>query len=200
MKEMTLDETVRRLTDFRKNLPKWLASDLGPVVGVDFVNLIELRVRDTQKDSKGHHFSRYSTRPMLTSGKTLKSKRRVWDAIPDDEKKWVTIKRGGKNIHLFELKGGYAQLRKIEGFSNRYKSFDFTTEMWRKFGVKSTKIANKIITFIIGGKTTASQDKINWNSEREGKNIIEPNKEEMQYLQQQIDRLLPGYLAKVGFK
>ena len=202
MKELSLDETIRRLKEFRKKLQSNLVKDLGKVVGVDTVSQIEMRVRDKQRKADGQLFSRYSTNPMLTSGTTIKSKR-VWQALASSKTKrrsldWVTIKKGGKNIHLFELKGGYAQLRKLEGFSNARKSFEFTGEMWRKFGVKKTTMCSGVITFTLGGKTTAAQDKIDWNSEREGVNIIEPGKEEVLFLQNQINRLIPGYLAKVG--
>ena len=203
MNEMTLDETVRRLTEFKKNLQSNLVRDLGKIIGVDIVSEIEKRVRDTQKDYREQGFSRYSTRPMLTSGTTAKS-RRVWQAVASSKSKrrnldWVTIKRGGKNIRLFELKGGYAEMRRLEGFSNSRKSFEFTGEMWRKFGVKNTKVTDGKIVFILGGKTIAAQDKIDWNSEREGVNIIRPSAGEINYLQQKINRLIPGYLAKVGF-
>ena len=204
MKEMTLDETVRRLTEFRKKLQGNLVKDLGKIVGVDMVSQIELRVRDTQKNWKGQGFSRYSTRPMLTSGETLRG-RKVWRKMansPTARRKlnWVTIKKGGKNIHLFELKGGYMQLRQIEfGDSTpRNKTFEFTGEMWRKFGVTKTVVGDGVIRFTLGGKTTAAQDKIDWNSEREGMNIIAPSKEEEKDLQEDINRLIPGYLAQVG--
>jgi len=202
MKEMTLDETVRRLTEFRKKLKGNLVKDLGRIVGVDTVSQIEQRVRDNQKNWKGQGFSRYSTKPMLTSGETVKS-RRVWRAVAGSKSKrkqldWVTIKKGGKNIHLFELKGGYAEMRRLEGFSNTRKSFEFTGEMWRKFGVTKTVVGDGVIRFTLGGKTSAAQDKIDWNSEREGMNIIAPSKEEEKDLQEKINRLIPGYLAQVG--
>jgi len=202
MKELSLEETIRRLKEFRKKFSTDFVRDLGKVVGVDMVSEIEMRVRDRQRKADNQLFGRYSTNPMLTSGTTVKS-RRVWQKMASSKTKrreldWVTIKKGGKNIHLFELKGGYAQLRKLEGFSNARKSFEFTGEMWRKFGVTNTTVGNGVITFILGGKTTVAQDKINWNSEREGVVIIEPCKTEIQNLQNQIDRLIPGYLVKVG--
>ena len=203
MKEMTLDETIQKLTAFKKNLQQNLVRDLGKIIGVDTISQIEMRVRDKQKNWQGQSFSRYSTRPMLTSGTTAKS-RRVWRAVASSKAKrreldWVTIKKGGKNIHLFELKGGYAEMRRIEGFSNANKSFEFTGEMWRKFGIKDVKTGSGVIIFKLGGKTVASQDKIDWNSEREGINIIQPSQDEINYLQDKINRLLPEYLAKVGF-
>jgi len=202
MKELSLEETIRRLKEFRKKFSTDFVRDLGKVVGVDMVSEIEMRVRDRQRKADNQLFSRYSTSPMLTSGTTVKS-RRVWQKMASSKTKrraldWVTIKKGGKNIHLFELKGGYAQLRKLEGFSNARKSFEFTGEMWRKFGVTNTTIGGGVITFTLGGKTTAAQDKIDWNSEREGVVITEPGKIEIQNLQNQTDRLIPGYLAKVG--
>jgi len=202
MKELSLEETIRRLKEFRKKFSTDFVRDLGKVVGVDMVSEIEMRVRDRQRKADNQLFGRYSTSPMLTSGTTVKS-RRVWQKMASSKTKrreldWVTIKKGGKNIHLFELKGGYAQLRKLEGFSNARKSFEFTGEMWRKFGVTNTTVGNGVITFILGGKTTAAQDKIDWNNEREGVVITEPGKIEIQNLQNQIDRLIPGYLVKVG--
>lgn len=200
--DMTIDETINKLKAFEKKVKTDLVRDLGRVIAQDTVSQIETRVRDQQKDCRGRSFGAYSTRPMLTSGETLKS-RRVWQKLASSKSKrralnWVTIKRGGKNIHLFELKGGYAELRKLEGFNNSKKSFEFTGEMWRKFGVISSTLAGNKVIFRLGGKTQAAQDKIDYNSEREGVEITCISDTETRYLQRRLNTILPGYLAEVG--
>ena len=197
---MTVDETIKRIEKLRRALSKDLVRDIAKMVSQDVVSMIEKRVRDQQKDSKGVSFGSYSRKPMLTSGETVKS-RRVWNAVAGSKKKrsdlnWVTIKKGGKNIRLFELKGGYAELRRLEGFSNANKSFEFTGEMWRKFGVVRTTVTGNGITITLGGKTDAAQNKIDWNSEREGRSIIDISPAEVAHVQKKIDKLIQGYIVK----
>lgn len=199
---MNIDQATKEIDKLKTKLRTELAKDIVNIISQDIVSMIENRVRDKGKDANGASFGPYSRKPMLTSGTTLKS-RRVWRAMAGTKKKrnslnWVTIKKGGKNIHLFELKGGYAQLRKLEGFTNKSKSFEFTGEMWRKFGVVRVSATSRGVTVTIGGKTTASQDKIDWNSEREGRSIIDISKQELKYLEDKVDKFIQGYIVNVN--
>jgi len=197
---MTLQETQRQIQQLRKKVSTDLPREIAKIIAADTVSQIETRVRDKQMGCNGS-FGKYSTRPMLTSGETAKG-RRVWRAVAGSKSKrknldWVTIKRGGKNIKLFELKGGYAELRRLEGFSNTNKSFEFTGEMWRKFGVVSVSQQAGKLTVKLGGKTTAAQDKIDWNSEREGVDIIDACKAEVEWLQRRVGKILEGYVVEL---
>ena len=46
------------------------------------------------------------------------------------ELKWVTLQRGGRNIKLFELPGGYKEFRDIHGRQTDHVDFTFTGKMW----------------------------------------------------------------------
>lgn len=198
---MNIQETIKQIDKLKQKVKTDLVAQLSQIIAQDIVSVIQKRVRDNGKDSTGASFGKYSTTTMLTSGTTLKS-RRVWRAVAASKKKrknlnWVTIKKGGKNIRLFELKGGYAELRRLEGFSNAVKSFEFTGEMWRKFGIVRTTVTGNGIIFTLGGRTDASQNKIDRNSEREGRSIIDISQSELTFLQTQIDKILQGYVVNV---
>jgi len=198
---MNIQETIKQIDKLKQKVKTDLVAQLSQIIVQDIVSVIQKRVRDNGKDSTGASFGKYSTTTMLTSGTTLKS-RRVWRAVAASKKKrknlnWVTIKKGGKNIRLFELKGGYAELRRLEGFSNAVKSFEFTGEMWRKFGIVRTTVTGNGIIFTLGGRTDASQNKIDRNSEREGRSIIDISQSELTFLQTQIDKILQGYVVNV---
>jgi len=198
---MNVNEATQQINKLKKKLSVDLVKEITNIISHDVVGMIQKRVVEQNKDARGMLFSRYSSKPMLTSGTALKS-RKVWRAVAGSKSKragldWVTIKKGGKNIRLFELKGGYAELRRIEGFGNANKSFEFTGEMWRKFGVTNVSVTTGKIKITLGGRTTASQDKIDWNSEREGKEIIDISQEEKRWLEREIDKLIQGYVVGV---
>ena len=198
---MTLEQAITKIDQLKKKVATDLPKKIVQIASVDIAAMIADRVVKTQTNFRGNKFSRYSTRPMLASGTTIKS-RRVWEALASSKNKrreldWVTIKRGGKNIHLFEIKGGYAELRKIEGFTNANKSFEFTTEMWRKFGVKKVTYSGNVMKITLGGKTDEAQKKINVNSKHEGVNIIAANKNEEKFLHDRVNRILQGYIKEL---
>jgi len=139
---------------------------------------------------------------MLTSGTTAKSKS-VWNKLASSKTSrrdldWVTIKRRGKNVHLFELKGGYKQLRQLEGLQTAHKDFSFSQVMWNSYGVKRTVNTNNEVVVTIGGKTQDSQDRINWNSKREGVEIINISDQELKKLAKNLDKQIQKYINKVG--
>ena len=173
---MTVGEFNKRLTKLEKDIIRKLPDQfIQAKGGFDIAATVSERVIQKSISGDGTKFSPYSTKPMLTSGTTDKGQS-VWRGKKD--KQWITIKKGGKNIRLFKLEGGYAELRRLEGFSNRSKNFWFTTEMWRMFGFKRAIKGARGFKIIYGGRTKDSQDKINWNSASEGKNILDMTKKE----------------------
>lgn len=189
---MTIQEYNDRLEKFKNKLATFIFKKVAAYAGADLTAQIENRVQQTQKKAKGGKFSTYSTRPMLTSGTTKKSQR-VWRTMAGSKEKrkhldWVTIKKAGKNVHLFELPGGYAEMRRLEGFSNKHKSFEFTGAMWDKFGVTSLKTRKTGFTIKLGGTTGYSQDLINIHSKREGIDIIDVSNKEQEFLSKNVDK------------
>jgi hypothetical protein len=199
---MTPDEAAKRFDNLQKIIARDLPLFIQNRIAKNAVSMIHNRVVNTQKNYLGGNFSQYSRTPILTSGKTAKSKK-VGRALASSKAKrkqlkWVTVKSGGRNVSLFELKGGYAELRSWEGFTNIYKSFEFTTQMWRGFGVKRTQKTPTEIIITIGGKNLESQKKIDVNSRREGINIINISDSELKELAIMVDKELQRYVTKAG--
>ena len=199
---MSPDEAAKRIDNLQKLIRRDLPLFIQERIAQDAVFKIHNRVVRTQKNYLGGSFSAYSTRPILTTGITEKSARirRAVAGSKAARKKldWVTIKAGGKNVSLFELKGGYAQMRRLEGFGNRNKSFEFTTQMWRGFGVKRTRKTPNEIIITLGGRNLESQKKIDVNSQREGINIINISDKELKELAVITDKEIQKYINKVG--
>lgn len=199
---MKFEEAIKCFDKLEKEIKRNLPRDLISIVASDTVAAIQTRVIERQETAKGSSFDRYSTKPTLSSGTTAKSKR-IFSQLAGSKSKrknldWVTIKRAGKNIHLFEIKGGYQEIRRLEGFGNTAKSFEFTGQMWRMFGIKKTQTTGSKILITLGGKDQESQDKIDWNSEREGIDIIDMNKDEVNHLIRQVEKEMKKYIKRAG--
>ena len=199
---MTPEESVKRFQKLLRTINRELPAYIKETTAHNAAVFVFNRVHDTGRDFRGVPFKPYSTKPMLTSGTTSKGKN-VWRAMGSAETRkrglnWVTIKRQGRNIHLFELKGGYRQLRRLEGLQTGYKDFSFSSVMWNSYGVKRTVNSKGKVVVTIGGKTQDSQDRIDWNSKREGVEIINISDQELKILAKQIDQQMQKYINKVG--
>ena len=207
---MTPEEASRRFQKLVQMVNTDLALYIKDTVAHNASAAVALRVQETGKDFRGNSFKPYSTKPILTSGTTSKGKA-IWNKMGSGAKdrdlgysvrgrglRWVTIKRQGKNIHLFELSGGYKQMRRLETLQTAYKDFSFSAMMWNHYGVKRTIKKAGEIEIIIGGKTQDSQDKIDWNSKREGVEIINISDQELEKLAKQIDQHLQKLINKAG--
>ena len=199
---MTPEESVKRFQKLLRMMNRDLPKFIQERTALNAVTYIERRVQTTGKNYLGNSFKPYSTKPMLTSGTTSKSKA-IWNQLASSKESrknldWVTIKRRGKNIRLFELKGGYKEMRRREGLQSGYKDFWFSSMMWRGFGVKGVVRGKGNMVIKIGAKNTETQKKIDGNSAREGVNIINISDQELDLLAKQIDQQMQKYINKVG--
>jgi len=199
---MTPEEAAKRFQKLLDMINRDLPVYIKETTAHDASAAVALRVQQTGKNYLGNSFKPYSTKPILTSGTTSKGKN-VWRAMGSAETRkrglnWVTIKRQGKNIHLFELKGGYKQLRRLDGLQTAHKDFTYSSIMWNSYGVKRTVNSKGEVVVTIGGKTQDSQDRINWNSKREGVEIINISDQELKKLAKNIDKQIQKYINKVG--
>ena len=199
---MTPNEAGRRFQKLLDMINRELPTFIKETTALNASAYVALRVQQTGKNFRGVPFKPYSTKPMLTSGTTSKGKA-IWNQLASNPKArkeldWVTIKRRGKNVHLFELKGGYKEMRRREGLKTGYKDFSFSQVMWNSYGVKRTVNSKGEVIVTIGGKTQDSQDRINWNSKREGVEIINISDQELKILAKQIDQQMQKYINKVG--
>jgi hypothetical protein len=88
------------------------------------------------------------------------------------------------------LPGGYAEIRRIEGRMNTKKNYERSGEMWTGFGVKSQD--GKTVT--LGGRSEKSQQRINFNTGRDGDVIIAPSEKEIQELRDFLDISVKKYI------
>ena len=116
---MKADEATRRI----EFIVDKTVSDWGNVmleVAQTADTMIKDRVIKTGQNAEGQYYPGYSTKPMLTNlskdvydvknGSNITNKARAekyGSKKKRKELKWVTLQRGGKNIRLFELEGGY---------------------------------------------------------------------------------------------
>jgi hypothetical protein len=68
--------------------------------------------------------------------------------------------------------------------------------MWRKFGVIGTKKTAFGTQTKIGGQNKDAQNKIDWNTEREGREIIEASEKEVLLLKVNIEKWLKVFINK----
>lgn len=88
-------------------------------------------------------------------------------------------------------------IRRKAGKETEFKNFEFTGEMWRKFGEKSSSKTEKTLSVTIGGTNADSQMKIDDNSEREGMVIIEPSQSEIDTVEGLFVESIDDYLTNV---
>lgn len=195
---MKFEQYIRNFKRFRNQLPQYFFNLLKQYAAHDVVGQIEHRVTTTGVAADGRKFSPYSTKPFWTTGRMGKSDRlRKW-AFSNENVKWMTVKYGDKNIHLFQVPGGYKQARQIEGLETSFKNFEFSGQMWRMFGVKRSATSKNNVRVWIGGRTRRSQRLINENSKRENKPIIDMSKKEIDIMEKVVDKEIQRLLQKHG--
>jgi hypothetical protein len=143
-----------------------MEAKLVKTAGFDMVALVTDRVVQKGVSADGSRFSAYSDRPM--NAKKLKGKSRRDSA---EKRVQSAIKEG--------VLMSYREFREINGLKTDKKNFEFTGEMWRKFGVVRYSYSAGKFELVFGGKTAEAKKKLAKNSKREGKDISEPSKSEI---------------------
>jgi len=158
----TIEEQIERLEALENFVETQLPVYARQVLANDLVSLVTNRVVQRGENFKGTFFSSYSSKTIAAF--------RFWGKSRNQ-----TAER--KVRALSRAKGvlSYKDFREINNLKSSKKNFEFTGEMWRKFGVIRVETDTNSFSVKIGGTTTASQNKIDDNSEREGISIIEAN-------------------------
>ena len=118
---------------------------------------------------------------VLESG--LNSNRTLFSPYSDNYKKYLTKKNR-------DTKSGLKFV----------KNFELTGQMWANFGTSESVIVEKngnIIKVTLKGGNSDSKNKIDWNSSREKKSIIEPTEEELKQAREDFNNELIKILFNV---
>jgi hypothetical protein len=165
------------LEEYNKNLEKSMMDmelSLGNTmvkIGQSALVKIKQRVQEEGKNADGKDFPPYSQKPMLANCSSMttgacsqiagsKSKRR--------ELKWVTLQRGGRNIKLFEIEGGYKKFRELHGRQTDHVDFMFYGSMWGDITILSNNSQHNSGVVVIGPKTSEQMKKLEGNTKRKG--------------------------------
>lgn len=180
----TIDDQIRAIQDAKAFLINELPKRAKLVGAVDLIALITNRVVQRGEDYKGAPFSKYSTKPVAAFRFVGKSRTNSAD-------RKVRAKAKAKTALT------YKQFRELNNLKSDKKNFEFTNEMWRKFGIITFVSNNGNFSMEIGGTTPASQKKIDENSAREKISIIEASTREAAIVQNSLTNWMQIELTKI---
>lgn len=184
---MDIYEQIRRLDELTAYVTNELPIFAQQVAANDLAALVTNRVVQKGENFKGSGFSSYSSKTVA-----------AWRFWGKSRNQTAEKKVRAKSKAQGAL--SYVEFRELNNLKTDKKNFEFTGEMWRKFGIVRTNISGQDFTISLGGTSPASQTKIDENSAREGISIIEASGTEeiivqntvSGWLDRQADRILNG--------
>ena len=197
---MTPEEAITRInfiTD--KTISDW--GNVMIEVASSANTMIKDRIIKTGQNADGELFDPYSTTPMLAnkSGMTESAyNKKAGSKAKRKELKWVTLQRGGKNIRLFELAGGYKEFRELHGRQTGFVDFAFSGKMWANINVVSGDDEHKMGRARISTLSEEEMKKLAGNTERKG-TILDVSETEINTLAGIIERRLTQMWRQQGF-
>jgi len=180
---MTLKEYNERLEKVLRDTETRLGNTMVKL-GSEALTLVRQRVQETGKNAEGQRYPNYSSDPMLTNCSAMTTSacsRIAGSKNKRKELQWVTLKRSGKNIKLFELKQGYKQFRELHGRRTDFVDFTFTGKMWGNMHILSSKSDHDNGTVIVGPTTEEEMNKLKGNVNRRGQ-ILDLSRDEITQL------------------
>jgi hypothetical protein len=178
---VTLAQLNNRIENALQFLESTEVERRAAVAGADLVALITSRVVQKGQTADGGSFSPYSTTPVpawfyLGKSRTGSAEGRVKESA----KKKEPI--------------SYKQFREINNLKTDKKNFEFTGTMWRGFGVVRVGRIGGNVRIVVGGKNDDSREKIEWLSDQENRDIIEPSPDEIGMVKKAIETWLINIL------
>lgn len=194
---MTFEEAIRNNKAFAD---EWQAelSLLILEMGMTGVAMMKNRILQSGMNADNQRFDPYSITPMLTNCSSMTKDACAKVAGSKEKRKklnWVTLKRGGRNIRLFELAGGYKEFRELHGRQTGFVDFAFSGRMWSDVQIIETKFGKNTATAVIGTLTDEQNKKLEGNTMRKG-DILELSDEEIAKLGEIVTRRIDSLLAK----
>lgn len=154
--------------------------------------MIKKRVIESGTKADGSKFEGYSTKPMLANCSSMTQSacsRKAGSKEKRKDLKWVTLKRGGKNVKLFELEGGYKEYRELHGRQTSFVDFAFSGRMWADVQVTSNDNDHRKGRATVSAMSDEQYKKLEGNNaKREG--ILDVSELEMNDLASMIENRL----------
>ena len=167
---MTADEAIRRINIVVDNTITQWGKMMLEVAESANTNLKD-RIINTGYNAEGRQYDPYSTTPMLANCKSMTQSacsKVAGSKTKRKDLKWVTLQRGGKNVRLFELAGGYKEFRELHGRQTGFVDFAFSGRMWAGVQIVSSdgEHANGIAR--ISTLSDEQMKKLEGNTKRKG--------------------------------
>ena len=197
---MKADEATRRI----EFIVDKTVSDWGNVmlqVAQSANAMIKKRVIERGENAQGEQYDPYSTAPMLTNCSQMTQaacQKKTGSKAKRKELRWVTLKRGGKSVRLFELAGGYKEFRELHGRQTGFVDFAFSGKMWANINVVSGDDEHKVGRARISTLSEEEMKKLAGNTERKGE-ILNLSQEETYTLARYIEKRLTDMWRQQGF-
>lgn len=179
-----IEENIKRFDILIEYIEKQLPLKAQAIASNDLVAMVTNRVVQKGKDYRGQTFSAYSN--IKIHAKEFIGKSRVASV---DKK----IQAMAKKNQLIS----YKEFRELNNLETSKKNFEFTGEMWRKFGVIKFVVSGDNFKIIIGGKTPEAQKKIDENSYSENESIIEANEDERKFYETTLNTWLNNETERI---
>ena len=165
---MTPQELDKKLDDVISDIQGTPFGNIMAQIGQDALVTIRERVINTGVDADGQAYSAYSSKPMLSGCKNFINK----SACPAGSKakrktlNWVTLKKGDKNVRLYEIEGGYKEFRELNGRQTGHVDFSLSGRMWQNIKVVSKNDEHNAGVTRIAATTDEDKAKLAGNTER----------------------------------
>lgn len=218
---MTIQQLNTKLESFVKELQG--GDKLGNImvgIGLEANKMIYDRVHGKGIDAEGSKYTPYSTKSMLsgcsnfidesnciryigTKAAQKKNRKRsrfekyLAAEAGEFETKWITLKKAGKNIRLFEIPGGYREFRTLNKRQINYVDFDFTGDMWKGISLKINRNELNKGIVRIGAINPESEKKLTGNTKRRT-DILKLNQTEINELSNKFENKLQELINKSG--
>ena len=197
---MKADEATRRIEFIvDKTVSDW--SNVMLEVAQSANTLLKKRIIERGETAEGNKFDPYSTTPMLTNCSQMTQaacNKKTGSKEKRKELKWVTLKRGGENIRLFELAGGYKEFRELHGRQTGFVDFAFSGRMWADIQVVSGGDEHKLGRARISTLSEEQMKKLAGNTERKG-TILDLSTDETHALARIMEKRLTDMWRQQGF-
>lgn len=149
------------------------------------------RIFGEGKNEKNSQIGKYSTKPTLAGAKSFTTKSGFNKIAGSKTKRkkleWVTIRSGGKQVNLFEVPGGYKQIRSLDGSQTSFVDLTRSGELKSDFAKAAQRLGP--FKYATGVRKDINSKKIEGNEKRFG-GIFQPTKKERGFHSEQVSKLL----------